>query len=50
MDGNLSNTELATAPEFDMKDSVVLVALAVSVVIDVSAVDGDVVDVKDRTF
>ena len=50
MNGNLTNTELPASAKFDMKNPVVFEALAVPVVVDVCAGDGDVVDIEGGTL
>ena len=46
MDCDLPNTELATPPNLDMKNSIVFIAFAVPIVIDVNAGYGDIAEVE----
>ena len=50
MDCDFSNLKLSATSNFDMQDPVILGAIAVSVIVDVVARDGNVFDIQCGVF
>ena len=50
MDGGFANAKLTAASKFDMENSIVLKAIAVSIEVNVATVNRDVVKVEGCTF